>query len=278
MMTTAAVVITRPRAQAEALAPRIAALGLRPVIFPLLDIRPLDDTAALQAALRNLPSYAMVMFVSPNAIDAAFRHIDTWPATVAIGIVGAGSMAALAHHGVDASNTRIFAPPSPEKTDSEGLFAVLDKSALQGRRVLIVRGQAGRDFFSEALQQIGVQVDHVSAYRREAPVCDNAAIAQLRELLDSNSVWIITSSEALRNLMQMLERADAQTAAHSAAHSTPDTVTPVTPIGAVVKMQQKQIIVPHPRIAATARLAGFSHVTLTGSGDERLLAALQSET
>jgi uroporphyrinogen-III synthase len=274
MMTPAAVVITRPRAQAEALAPRIAALGLRPVIFPLLDIRPLDDTAALQAALRNLPSYAMVMFVSPNAIDAAFRHIDHWPATVAIGIVGAGSMAALARHGVDPSNTRIFAPPSPEKTDSEGLFAALDKSALPGRRVLIVRGQAGRDFFSEALQQIGVQVDHVSAYRREAPVCDNAAIAQLRELLDSNSVWIITSSEALRNLIQMLERADAQTT----ADSTPDTATPATPIGAVVKMQQKQIIVPHPRIAATARLAGFSHVTLTGSGDERLLAALQSET
>jgi uroporphyrinogen-III synthase len=260
----AAVVITRPRAQAEALAPRIAALGLRPVVFPLLDIQPLDDTSALQAALRNLPSYAMVMFVSPNAIDAAFRYIDHWPAAVAIGIVGAGSRAALARHGVDPSNTRIFAPPSPEKTDSEGLFAALDKSALQGRRVLIVRGPAGRDFFSEALQQIGVQVDHVSAYRREAPVCDSAAIAQLRELLDGNNVWIITSSEALRNLMQMLAQADAQ--------------TNITPIGAVAKMQQKQIIVPHPRIAATARLAGFSRVTLTGSGDERLLAALQSET
>jgi uroporphyrinogen-III synthase len=126
---------------------------------------------------------------------------------------------------------------------------------------LIVRGPAGRDFLSEALQQIGVQVEHVNAYRREAPVCDSAAVAQLRELLDIDSVWIITSSEALGNLMQMLAQTSVQAALGDA----------------VAKMRQKKIIVPHPRIAAAARLAGFSHVTLTGSGDERLLAALQSD-
>jgi uroporphyrinogen-III synthase len=257
-ITTAAVVVTRPRAQAEALAPQIAALGLRPVVFPLLDIRALDDTSALQAALRDLQRYALVVFVSPNAIDAAFAHIRQWPAEVAVGIVGEGSRAALARHGVDASNARIAAPADSAKTDSEALFAALDRNALQGRRVLIVRGQAGRDFLSEALRGIGAEVEHISAYRRETPVLDHAAAAQLRQLLDSDSVWIITSSEALRNLLQMLAR------------------TAVA--GDVVKMQQKRIIVPHPRIAETARLAGFSRVTLTGSGDERLLAALQSDT
>ena len=257
-MTAATVVITRPRAQAEALAPRISALGLRPVVFPLLDVAPLDDTSVLQATLRDLSRYAMVVFVSPNAIDAAFRHIGQWPAAVAIGIVGEGSRAALARHGVDASNARIVAPLDPEKTDSEGLFAALDQPALRGRRVLIVRGQAGRDFLSDALRRIAVEVEHVSAYRREMPVLDSAAGVQLRQLLDRDSIWIITSSEALRNLLQML----TQTAVADD----------------VVKMQHKRIIVPHPRIAETAQLAGFSRVTLTGSGDERLLAALQSDT
>jgi uroporphyrinogen-III synthase len=41
-------------------------------------------------------------------------------------------------------------------------------------------------------------------------------------------------------------------------------------------MQQQHLIVPHARIAETARALGFARVTLTGSGDERLLAALQS--
>jgi uroporphyrinogen-III synthase len=44
----------------------------------------------------------------------------------------------------------------------------------------------------------------------------------------------------------------------------------------VAKMQQQTIIVPHVRIQETAQMLGFRHITLTGSGDERLLAALQS--
>jgi uroporphyrinogen-III synthase len=43
----------------------------------------------------------------------------------------------------------------------------------------------------------------------------------------------------------------------------------------VVKLQQKRLLVPHERIEETARELGFSSVTLTGSGDEALLAALQ---
>jgi uroporphyrinogen-III synthase len=35
--------------------------------------------------------------------------------------------------------------------------------------------------------------------------------------------------------------------------------------------------VPHARIHETARALGFTRLTLTGSGDERLLAALQSQ-
>ena len=43
----------------------------------------------------------------------------------------------------------------------------------------------------------------------------------------------------------------------------------------VAKMQQQRLIVPHTRIAETAKKEGFLNVLLTGSGDERLLAALQ---
>lgn len=253
-----AIIITRPLAQAEALAPRIAALGLRPILFPLLEILQLADSRPLQAAFSRLADYALVMFVSPNAIDAAFRHIPPWPPGVAIGIVGAGSRAALARYGVNDANTRIFAPAADDKTDSEGLLAALDLPALQGRRVLIVRGQSGRDFLTEALRGAGVQTEHVAAYERVAPRPTPELLAQLNALLEGDNCWIITSSEALRNLLQMLPQTGLD--------------------DAVVKMQHKRIVVPHPRIAETARRAGFSRVTLTGSGDERLLAALQSGT
>jgi uroporphyrinogen-III synthase len=43
----------------------------------------------------------------------------------------------------------------------------------------------------------------------------------------------------------------------------------------VAKMQQQRIIVSHARIAETAQSLGFRNVTLTRSGDDGLLAALQ---
>jgi uroporphyrinogen-III synthase len=42
------------------------------------------------------------------------------------------------------------------------------------------------------------------------------------------------------------------------------------------QLSRQRLIVPHARIHETARGLGFTQLTLTGSGDERLLAALQS--
>ena len=69
------VVVTRPLAQAQDLAAQIAALGRQAVVFPLLEIHPLPDTSRLSSVLGNLDRYAMVAFVSPNAIHAAFSRI-----------------------------------------------------------------------------------------------------------------------------------------------------------------------------------------------------------
>lgn len=250
------VVITRPAAQAASLAQQVTALGRTAVLFPLLEIHPLPDTTALQATLADLTRFAMVAFVSPNAIHAAFAHLPQWPAGVAIAVVGEGSRAALAEHGVNDDNATIYCPRDPLRTDSQTLLEVLDIEALRGRQVLIVRGESGRELLSDALRRHDVSVTQVAAYRRTAPQASATVLAQLQGLLDAGSDWIITSSEALRILLAMVER--------------------VGGAGSVVKMQQQHLIVPHSRIAEVAQDLSFNNVTLTGSGDERLLAALQS--
>ena len=250
------VVITRPLAQAGAFATRVTAIGRMPVIFPLLEITPVADSAELQRVLSVLERYALVVFVSPNAIDAAFQFIPSWPGSVAIGIVGEGSRLALQRHGVDESHATIHAPRNSERMDSEELFKSLDLDALRGKRVLIVRGQAGRDFLTDMLRVEGVEVEHVTAYQRLLPQVDAEKAAHLRSLIEAGSEWVVTSSEALRNLRQITADALGR--------------------DCVVKLQRNQIIVSHQRIAETAHSLGFSHVTMTGSGDERLIAALQS--
>jgi uroporphyrinogen-III synthase len=253
------VVITRPRAQALALAERVAALGREAVLLPLLEIHPLADQSTLRRALAGLSGYALVAFVSPNAIDAAFAHIARWPDGVALAVLGETSRACLASHGIDDANATIYSPLDPARSDSEHLLDALAPAALAGRRVLIVRGESGRELMADGLRAAGAEVDVVAAYRRCVPPLTPALAQQLLRLLDGEQRWIVTSSEALRGLVGRLEELDARQPGADA----------------VVRMQQQVLIVPHARIAQTASGLGFSLVTLTGSGDERLLAALQ---
>jgi len=253
---TGAVVITRPRQQAEPLARAVAALGREPVLLPLLEISPLADDAHLRRVLGDLASYALVAFVSPNAIDAAFAHIEAWPAGVDIAVVGEGSRAALAKHGIG-GEVRIHCPKDPAFSDSEHLLQALDLAQLAGRRVLVVRGEGGRELLPDALRQAGATVETVASYRRAVPEASPELAARLRGLLAGPNDWIITSSEALRGLVSLVD------GLASSALTT--------------QLRQQRLIVPHARIHETALALGFGRLVLTGSGDERLLAALQSQ-
>jgi uroporphyrinogen-III synthase len=252
------VVITRPRAQAEALAVRFGQLGVAAHVFPLLEIQPLQDSTALRTTLARLADYAMVAFVSPNAIDAAFAYIDRWPEEVIAAVVGEGSRQALGRHGVNDANARIVSPADPQRTDSETLLEVLDLPALHGRRVLIIRAETGRELLADRLRLAGVEVEQVAAYQRGMPVFDDARRAQLNELIHSEPSWIITSSEALRNLLDMVRQGQGEPG--------------------MAQILKSHLVVPHPRIAETAHALGFTRVTQTASGDEALVAAIQSAT
>lgn len=250
------VVLTRPIAQAGPLAARLAASGCDAQIFSLLDILPLQDSSALQAVLARLTDYAMVAFVSPNAVDAAFAHIAVWPRAVTAAVVGAGSRLALAQHGVTDATATIVSPRDAHRTDSETLLQELDTAALQGKKILIVRAETGRELLADQLRAAGILVEQVAAYRRLAPELNADRRAALLSLLQQENDWVITSSEALRFLQDMVQQA-----AGAAGWAV---------------MLQKTLIIPHERISQTARSLGFQHIIQTGSGDDALCAAIQS--
>jgi uroporphyrinogen-III synthase len=132
----------------------------------------------------------------------------------------------------------------------------LDLDRLRGTKALIVRGETGRELLGDALRAGGMDVIQVAAYRRSIPPFDPPRQRELARLLACDSRWIITSSEALRGLLDMARTLEGEEG--------------------VVKLQQKRLIVPHLRIEESARALGFHSVTLTRSGDEALIAALQS--
>lgn len=255
-MAEAAVVVTRPAGQADVLINQLRAIGRVPVQFPLLEIHPLADPAPLRSVLARLHEFALVAFVSPNAIDATFAHIEKWPVTTPLAVMGDGSRRALALHGVDSQHYRITSPTDLSRSDSQTLLAALDLAALDGERVLILRGESGRELLADALRSAGIAVEQVAAYRRAEPAMTPARCAHLQALLDGENNWIITSSEAVRILMRQVQHVD--------------------PHNGVAKMQRQKIFVSHHRIAETAQTLGLRAVFLTAAGDTGMLTALQS--
>lgn len=260
-MNTPAVIVTRPQKQALGLLEGLAKIGRDALVFPMFEIEAIPDTTALDRTLARLLDFSLVVFVSPNAVDAAFARMQylqvTWPTQVALGVMGVASKQALAQYGVREDQYTIFSPNDPERTDSETLFAALDLPALQGRRVLIIRGDSGRDFLAHALVAKGVEVEQQCAYRRRVPSFDASRKQQLLQLISVQNDWLITSSEVLKNLIAWCTQLDTE--------------------DAVAKMQQQHLFVPHFRIAEIAKELGFQSITLSASGDENLLLALQSQ-
>ncbi|SDH59425.1 fused uroporphyrinogen-III synthase HemD/membrane protein HemX [Paraburkholderia phenazinium] len=259
------VVVTRPAGQSAALAAQLAAAGIATLEFPLIDIAPAEDAGPLHAALGALERYALVVFVSPNAVDYAFGQFGSiWPHALPVGVVGPGSVAALARHGVEAPAYRVISPSAAEddeaaRFDSEGLFAAIDAAlevaSLEGKRVLIVRGDGGREWLAERLREAGVEVETVAAYRRLVPEPSIGAWTRVHELLAGEPhAWLVTSSEGVRNLDE-LAREHLNT-------------------GEIAQLKRATLVTPHPRIAQTARGLGFDSITVSGAGDERIAHAL----
>ena len=259
------VVITRPAGQSNALIAQLEAAGIAVLDFPLIDIAPVTDEAPLRAALASLERYALVVFVSPNAVDHAFARSDAiWPHALPIGVVGPGSVQALARHGVAAPAYNIISPPSvPDddtaRFDSEGLFAAIDTAlgatSLEGKRVLIVRGDGGREWLADRLREAGAEVETVAAYRRLVPEPSIGGWARVHALLaGAPHAWLLTSSEGVRNLHEL-----------ALEHLTADEIT---------QLKHANLVTPHPRIAQTARALGFDSITVSGAGDERIARAL----
>ena len=243
------IVVTRPLAQAGTLATGIEAAGGRALIFPLLDISPPADSRALNEAITHLNAYAFAIFISPNAVDYSLPSIlkcTGWPDGLQAAAIGPGTVKALAAHGV----TECLAPK--ERFDSEGLLAeaAFDSTKIAGKKIVIFRGNGGRELLADTLLQRGAQVDCITCYQRSAP----SDISPLVTAWDEGRLDALTlsSSEALRHLLDRLDETGRE------------------------KLRQTPVFVPHPRIAETANACGLRNIILTEAADTGILAGLRA--
>lgn len=240
------ILVTRPREQAQALVERLQAAGARPIAFPAIEIAPPQDAARLQQTLNRLSEFDWLIFISPTAVSRFFLVLDeqTLPNALRIAAVGEGTARALQGRGIDG----VVHPEG--RADSEALSALPAMQAVSEQRVLIVRGEGGREWLAETLRARGALVEYAECYRRQRPTAD---AAQLLAEFARHGVDAVTatSGEGVRNLFTLLGRVGERL------------------------LREVPWFVPHVRIAEAARELGVRNAVVAAPGDDGLLITLE---
>jgi len=236
-LTGRCIVTTRPAAQADGLASVLQNLGATVHNFPVITIAPADP-----APLREIPleTCTLAFFVSPNAVDRALqiRPRADWPASLRVAAVGPTSAHALEAHGFG----EVLCPH--DRFDSEGVLALpeFSQQAVAGKRILIVRGEGGRELLADTLAGRGAKVLTVSCYRRICATLDPLPL-EADFHAGKLSALVFSASQGLTFFLEIMGETGLR------------------------MLHELPTFAPHPRICEALRSAGAAWVILTPGGD-----------
>ena len=246
-MTDWRVLLTRPAEESTALAALLAQSGIHSNCLPLLETEALPVTAEQHAVFGALPRYRAVIVVSKPAARLALLRLGGSVPPMPWFSVGAATAQILADHGL-----QVHCPATGD--DSEALLelpALREAIALPGGRVLILRGEGGRELLAERLREQGASVDYLELYRRFLPVYEKGALMQRIQLERLNGL-VVSSGQGFLHLHAL------------AGPDWPE-------------VAQLPLFVPSPRVYEMARAAGAEKVVdCRGASAAALLVALGS--
>lgn len=243
--------LTRPADESAALAKVLADAGIFSCSLPLLEIQPVPITPAHRSMLDDLDLYGAVIVVSKPAARLGLQLLNEhWPVPPIQPwfTVGEGTAQLLQDHNLDVS--------WPDQgDDSEALLALprlQHAVALPGSRVLIMRGEGGRELLAERLRQLGASVDYLTLYRRNLPHYPPSTLLKCVKAERLNAL-VVSSGQGFEHLRQL------------AGDAWPE-------------LAQMPLFVPSPRVAELATQAGVRTViNCRGANAAALLAALRQQ-
>lgn len=243
------VLVTRPAHQGGRLCKLIEKAGGRAIRFPVVEIVDPADPQALEPILDALNDYDLAVFISANAAARAMPLILSrrpWPPGLAVAAVGRASARELARFGHSAT----ICPP--RRFDSEALLAMDELQDMGGKRVVIFRGEGGRELLANTLRSRGATVDYAEVYRRVQPEVDSGVLLD-RWRRGEIDVAVVTSGEGLCNLFDLVGE-------------------PGRPL-----LRQTPLVVVSDRMVQLARKLGCrAQVVVAEPGDESIVAALKA--
>ncbi|SFM01257.1 uroporphyrinogen-III synthase [Marinobacter zhejiangensis] len=235
------ILVCRPEPEASRLTASLEAAGAEARALPLLERAALPDSPEQRTLIQSLDQFHHIIAVSPYAARLLLELLDTWWPQPPMGIhwygVGAGTASVLSEAGLATS--------WPEGgVDSEALLAMPSLNQVDGERVLLVRGETGRELIHDTLRQRGADVSILPLYRRQCPPQAKQQLPRLLASFEPDAV-VVLSGETLNNFIALGQNSD---------HT----------------LNQRLMVVPALRIAEQAANQGFRNTcvpdTLTDQG------------
>lgn len=189
--------VTRPRLQAAGFCAKLAAAGAQPILFPTIEIAPLDDYAALDKAIHALSQYHWIIFTSVNGVAAFWKRLElanlrSQISNLKIAAIGPATARALEARGIHCEFI-------PDKYVAEAIVTKIGN--VNGQRILLPRADIARETLAIELANRGAVVHEIAVYRTLPVAPDPDGLAELRRGVDAIT---FTSSSTVRNFVALV--------------------------------------------------------------------------
>lgn len=201
-------VLTRPEGMNDGIALALKSAGWGVTIAPALNI---ESRVLLPGeSLPDPDDFDLVVFVSLNAVNGfaeQWSHRCNWPVHTIAACVGLTTAQAV--RDAFGSAVRVLHPDAGQNQDSESLWSVICQLPQMPQRVLIVRGQNGRDWLAGQFSLLGIEVQFHVAYCREITTwsSDQLRLFERWALEDEYPVWLLTSPHGIQSVFDQLIQA-----------------------------------------------------------------------
>jgi len=235
------VLVTRPQQRAAGLCQLIEQAGGIALQFSAIEISEPADTHSRDYVRDHIEKFNLAIFISPTAVEKTFDYLARLPAGIRLSAIGSKTVAALGSQGLSIDI-------EPDGHDSEALLeqAELQTEHIDGKKIVIFRGEGGRELLGDTLKSRGADVFYADMYQRSAP----PTAGQLNAQLQQTDIITVSSNEGLKNLYD-LARDKQDLGAH-------------------------YLVVPGERGYTLASALGFSRITVAQNAtDEACMNALK---
>jgi len=163
-VTQKTALVTRAKHQAHKLVTALQKIGVEPIIFPTIEITPLDDKTTLDTAIKTIDQYHWLMFSSTNSVKLFFQRLQALNYTIdqlhhlSIAVIGPATAEILRHYHLEPT----LIPPIHK---AEGLLQALQPFNLAHQHILLPQADIARPTLTDGLTHLGAKVNPIPIYQ-----------------------------------------------------------------------------------------------------------------